>query len=223
MVQTTLSAEEIEYILEEARYGELESLESIFKEIDNKLLLTIKDEDESTVLHMAAGNGHIEVVKFILSILEKLAKNDTDCKKSFVDGQNRSGNTALHWASLNGKLEVVKLLCDRYDADAFIKNKAGHDSIYEAENNNKEDVEDYLLQKFSIEFDDEDEDRSEVKSSSEPTFTPGKEIDEVTKEAVAAKNQFAKEKLEKEKTEKTNSAYSEKDNELIRKVDDLQI
>jgi ankyrin repeat protein len=57
---------------------------------------------------------------------------------------NTSGNTPLHWASLNGHLEAVKLLVQA-GADPGVTNRAGHDAVYEAEVNGKEQVVEWLL------------------------------------------------------------------------------
>lgn len=64
--------------------------------------------------------------------------------KSFVNLKNTSGNTALHWAALNGHLAAVKTLVS-LGADAAILNTAGHDAVFEAEQNGKNDVVGWLL------------------------------------------------------------------------------
>lgn len=179
-LQTHLTQEEIEYIVEEARYGDLESLLTIFQLVDLKLLPTMKDTlTESTPLHMAAANGHIEVVKYLLSL-------DVTDKEKWVNQQNLSGNTSLHWASLNGHIEVVKYLCEGFGGDPFIKNRVGHDAIFDA--GDKPDVEEYFLTKFSFEVEDEKEDQKEEQD--EPTFMPGNEIEQVTKEAKEAQKEL---------------------------------
>lgn len=140
---------------------------------------------------MASGNGHLETVKYILSLIPK------DELKNYINLENETGNTALHWASLNGHLEIVQLLCDEYDADPFIRNSFGHDAIFEAENNGKEEVETYFLKKFDVEpvSDDEAEDNEEAEEEGKPkviaqgeTFqvAEGTEIDAITKEATEA-------------------------------------
>ena len=63
---------------------------------------------------------------------------------TLLNSQNSSGNTPLHWASLNGHLEAVKVLMGA-GADPTITNKAGHDTVYEAEINGKETVVEWLL------------------------------------------------------------------------------
>ncbi|OUM52897.1 hypothetical protein BVG19_g2130 [[Candida] boidinii] len=141
-----LDQEEMDNVIYDSRFGDLETLTNIFtNEVEPKVLMTIQDEYSlSTPIHMAAANGHVDIVKYLLSIIPK------EDATILVNKQNDMGNTALHWAAYNGHLEVIKVLCE-YEADPFIKNNAEHDAIYEAENNNKEEVEDYFLQKYSIE------------------------------------------------------------------------
>ncbi|KAH3684424.1 hypothetical protein WICPIJ_004610 [Wickerhamomyces pijperi] len=146
MSTQTLTQEEYDIIIEDARYGDLETLQEIFAEIDPSLLLQIQDEhSKTTTLHMAAANGHLETVKYLLSILPR------EQAVQLTNFQNSEGNTPLHWAVLNGHLPIVELLCEQYEADAFIKNKVEHDAIFEAENNGKDEIETYLLKKFDVE------------------------------------------------------------------------
>lgn len=104
--------------------------------------------------------------------------------KAFINEVNETGNTALHWASLNGKLDVVRLLCDQYEADPFIRNKFGHDAIFEAENSGKEEVETYFLKKYDVEPEDDEDAQCEGQAAVQ--ITKGTEIEQVTKEATEA-------------------------------------
>jgi hypothetical protein len=82
--------------------------------------------------------GSIDIIKLLFSTsTEKPAPE-------FLDAVNESGNTPLHWAALNGHLESVKLLIQS-GADVTIINRAGHDAVYEAEINDKNEVVDWLL------------------------------------------------------------------------------
>ncbi|KAI5970197.1 YAR1 [Candida margitis] len=162
-----LTQEEMDIIMSEARAGELESLKEIFEEIPKESLLDIKDNMTlATPIHMAAANGHLDTVKYLLSIIPKQEAI------SLTKAKNETGNTALHWAAYNGHLEAVKLLVEEYEADAFEKNEAGHDSIYEAENNGKVDVENWFLKKYAPEEDFKVEEDGE---NTRISYQPGKE------------------------------------------------
>lgn len=78
-------------------------------------------------------------------IIGLISMTPTQSKSSHLDAQNAWGNTPLHWASLNGHLEAVKALLAA-GAKTDMKNKAGHDAIYEAEINSKDSVVEWLLQ-----------------------------------------------------------------------------
>lgn len=184
-----LDQEDQDAIIQDSRAGDIESLKEIFTTlIDPSMLVTCRDSvSQSSALHVAAANGHLETVKYILSLIPK------DKLKEFVNLENETGNTALHWASLNGKLDVVTYLCDEFDADPFIRNKFGHDAIFEAENNGKEDIETYFLKKYDVEPESDNEDDNETNASEQAPattdnveITEGTEIENVTKEATEA-------------------------------------
>jgi ankyrin repeat protein len=80
------------------------------------------------------------MVKYLLSLFDSTAAE----RRAYVNRQNQSGNTALHWSALNGHIGIVKLLLAG-GADASILNTSGHDAVYEAEMNDKQDVAEYLL------------------------------------------------------------------------------
>lgn len=202
-----LDQEDQDSIIMDARSGDLESLKEIFTTlIDPSVLYTCQDEiTKSTALHMASGNGHFDVVEYIVSTVPK------EHLKEYINCQNETGNTALHWASLNGKLDIVELLCnDENDADPFIRNNFGHDAIFEAENNGKEDVETFFLKKYDVEPESEDEGEDEnnaitiqhnedgsvvekKNTTDEVIISNGSEIEQVTKEAVEHLSETTKE------------------------------
>ena len=80
-----------------------------------------------------------EMTNYLLSLLPTPAD-----LKALLNKQNASGNTALHWASLNGHLDLCKTLL-KAGADASILNFSGHDAVYEAEMNDKQEVAEWLL------------------------------------------------------------------------------
>ncbi|KAK6461625.1 ankyrin repeat-containing domain protein [Scheffersomyces coipomensis] len=190
-----LSQEEMDAVIYDSREGDLTTLKEIFEEIGSEALLTIKDDITlSTPLHMAAGNGHLEVVKYFLTLLSK------EEAIKYASIPNESGNTALHWAAFSGHLPVVELLVEEYQCDVFLKNKSNHDAIFEAENNNQTEVENWFLKKFAVEDDfkiEEDGDETKI------TYTPGSESKEADERAAKAKQEEEdKQKEIQEKTEK---------------------
>lgn len=187
MSVTSLNQEEMDAILYDAREGDLEFLKLAFPSIIPGLLLpTVKDSITlSTPIHMAAGNGHLEVMEFFLSLVS------AEQAAEMVRAKNDSGNTALHWAAFNGHLAVVKALVEKYGADVFDKNSSGHDAIFEAENGGQEDVENWFLLKFAIEDDIKVDDSGE---DTKITYTPGSESQRLDDEASEAAKNLAAEK-----------------------------
>jgi len=113
-------------LVEFARYGEL----AIFNELVH-LGLTSKineavDSHGNGLLHMAAANGHLELVDLLL-------KQSPD-SLFLLKKSNQEGNTALHWACVAGQAKVVPLLLEKHADDLLsIENKAGRTAICEAE------------------------------------------------------------------------------------------
>ncbi|EUC41683.1 hypothetical protein COCMIDRAFT_105504 [Bipolaris oryzae ATCC 44560] len=141
-----LDEETIDDILYLARTNEATELDSFLSELSAKakqskaelLTAAIDPYSKNSALHYAAANGHNDVIKLLLS-------TSTDKPRpEFLNAVNEAGNTPLHWAALNGHLESVKLLINS-GADVTIVNRAGHDAVYEAEINDKNDVVDWLL------------------------------------------------------------------------------
>jgi ankyrin repeat protein len=166
-----LTEEEIDDILYCSRANELEELKPYISSLDTKystesaasILLTAVDaETGNNAAHYACGNGHlgrfqllkreywqrltfnayVDIIKYLLSQFS--SSDPSSSSKSLLTAQNKAGNTPLHWAALNGHLPAVKLLLES-GADVSILNAAGHDAVYEAEINDKNEVVDFLL------------------------------------------------------------------------------
>ncbi|CAE7186556.1 hypothetical protein HRS9139_07307 [Pyrenophora teres f. teres] len=136
----------IDDVLYLARANEAAELESYVSELSvqtkrskaDVLAAAIDPYSKNSALHYAAANGHTDVIKLIFSTsADKPAPE-------FLNAVNEAGNTPLHWAALNGHLESVKMLVHS-GADVTIINRAGHDAVYEAEINDKNEVVDWLL------------------------------------------------------------------------------
>ncbi|KAL6930492.1 hypothetical protein ACO0R3_003611 [Hanseniaspora guilliermondii] len=177
-------------IVLDARYGDLGSLKEIFEEmIDSSLLITdnIVDDNKNTPLHMAACNGHLDIIKYLMGLLKTNDLITDEQIFNWVSSKNGSGNTALHWATLTNQLEVIKYLCEEWKADPLIKNDLGQDCIFVSETNQLTKIEAYYLTNYDVEPEDESEDEGETEdikfSSEDVEFKEGTEINEMTKDA----------------------------------------
>lgn len=174
-----LTPEEIDCVNYDAREGDLETLQAIFEEIGHAEILNIKDAVTlSTPVHMAAGNGHAEVLEFLLSLVLP------EEARQLASSVNDTGNTPLHWASYNGHTKVVEILCEKYDADPFLKNALGHDSIYESESSSQSEAANWFLNKYAVEDDVKVEEKD---GNTKITYTPGSESKEADERANSAK------------------------------------
>ncbi|KAJ8099753.1 ankyrin repeat-containing domain protein [Lipomyces tetrasporus] len=156
-----LTEDEIDNLIYSARVDDLDTLkltiESLSSELNQSeshvLLQAVDPYSKSSPLHMACANGHLDIVEYILS---KFSSRISDSNPSIVKLKNDSGNTPLHWACLNGHQRIIEKLCDS-GADPFEKNLAGQDCFFQAENNEKLDVVDYLLQRYQeVLYEEED-------------------------------------------------------------------
>ncbi|CAL5425436.1 unnamed protein product [Camellia sinensis] len=121
-VETT--PENVEALLEAARYDDIDDVTNLASagisldskdsqgrtgtssEVHSKTILceevlpnkSIGPQLQSTSLHMASANGHLDIVDYLI-------RNGVD-----VNASNVEKNTPLHWACLNGHIEVVKNL-----------------------------------------------------------------------------------------------------------------
>ncbi|KAK9234393.1 ankyrin repeat-containing domain protein [Lipomyces kononenkoae] len=160
-----LTEEQIDDLIYSARVDDLHTLKSIVERLSKDLsqsetdilLQAIDPYSKSTPLHMSCANGHLEIVEYILS---KFPSSPSATNPSIVTLQNDSGNTPLHWACLNGHQKIIERLCDS-GADPFVKNLAGQDCFFQAENNEKLDVVDYLLQRFQDVLDEDGDAKAE--------------------------------------------------------------
>lgn len=91
-----------------ARNNDIEALKFLIENGGN--LSILDDDNDVTVLHVAAENNNVEMCNFLL-------ENKVD-----INITNSKGETALHNAASKGKLDIVKLLILRSaDVNAFTK------------------------------------------------------------------------------------------------------
>ncbi|OJA20832.1 hypothetical protein AZE42_02514 [Rhizopogon vesiculosus] len=116
-----------ENILLSCRYDDLDDVQSFITTFGSDALSSVRDDNGNTVLHMACGNGHIDILDYILPLVST----------SVLSAQNSAGSTALHWAALNQHLEVARKLVHFPGGPGVdlidIKNTAGRSPLGEAE------------------------------------------------------------------------------------------
>ncbi|KAK3325999.1 ankyrin repeat-containing domain protein [Apodospora peruviana] len=153
MAPPQLTEDEIDDLIYCARAGEKDELTTLLsalaereKKSTAEILETAKDQGKSTCLHMATGNGHLEIVSFLISQFDSRPKEE---KQAFLDAPNEFGNTGLHWAALGGHLEVVKLLLEN-GASPALANDKNYLPLDLASFGDKLDVVDYFLKQSGI-------------------------------------------------------------------------
>ncbi|CAK7199212.1 ankyrin repeat-containing protein [Sporothrix eucalyptigena] len=147
-----LTEDEVDDLIYFARANEVDDLSSTLAELVTKagaeatplaVLAAAVDAGKNTPLHMAAGNGHEQIVKLIVNQIKTALSKDA--RQGFLDATNAFGNTALHWAAMNGHLAVVKLLVEEAGASPALANDKNYVALDLAGLNDKVAVVDYFL------------------------------------------------------------------------------
>ncbi|OCF61817.1 cytoplasmic protein [Kwoniella mangroviensis CBS 10435] len=102
MSKATPVTEDIEEVLLSARYGEVDELKEFVEKFGAGPLAEAKDERGNTVLHMCCGNGHIDVLNYLLPLVPK----------ELLSRTNEAGSPPLHWAVSNNHVACVKALVE---------------------------------------------------------------------------------------------------------------
>ncbi|PFH52199.1 hypothetical protein AMATHDRAFT_57565 [Amanita thiersii Skay4041] len=136
--------EEKDDLLLSCRYGDIDDVREFTLKYGQDSLASIRDDNGNCVLHMVSGNGHIDVLDYLLPLVPS----------SLLSTQNNAGSTPLHWAALNSHLEVVQKIVQFPDGPGSelidIKNAAGRSPLTEAEMAGWEEGAKWLVQHMSI-------------------------------------------------------------------------
>ncbi|WVF68513.1 hypothetical protein IAT40_003280 [Kwoniella sp. CBS 6097] len=191
MSRPTPTAEEVEEILLSARYGELNEIKEFVDKFGAESLGSARDERGNTVLHMCCGNGHLEVLNYLLPVMPK----------ELLQNTNEAGSPPIHWAVSNNHVGCVKALVELPEEQgggiALLKqtNAAGRDAFAESifAGEGKEEVsgwiEGYL---YKIEGgDDEEGEQQPSKISGEEEEVKVIEGDEMVREEAETVDELA--------------------------------
>jgi hypothetical protein len=83
-------------------------------------LLDTRDRNGSTAEHWAAGNGHLDCLKYLFCLSAKYTcktPNSTSSHNSTKRRRKRDGKTSLHYAARNGHTHIVQYLLDDCTTD----------------------------------------------------------------------------------------------------------
>ena len=101
-------------LLKASAAGDLPAFRSSFLILRSQFVSSLEDVlwsldgDDSTCLHLSAGNGHVDVVQHILSIA---SQEQTDAASlPWLDHRNSNGHTAILLALANGHEDIVSAL-----------------------------------------------------------------------------------------------------------------
>jgi len=164
-----LNHELSEYFMECARYGELDEVIKILKsedvDVDYKSGI-----GENTAMHMAAGNGHFEIVEHL-------------CLNNAKHLPNKSGNYPLHWAIQRNQVESVRVILKSFphkdQMNVLAKNEFGISSISEAFKVENPEIIKLIMDHSSVE---QDMKRQQEKTNGceSPSNHPTNEMSEIT-------------------------------------------
>ncbi|KAJ9639930.1 ankyrin repeat-containing protein [Coniosporium apollinis] len=149
----TLTDDETDDILYLSRANEATELSAFLTELSTRyscaqsaiLAAAVDPESKNNILHYTGANGHND----ILSLVQNLCNDESTTLHALINAPNSSGNTPLHWASLNGHASFVSTLLD-LGADPSALNNLGHDAVFEAESNGKNEVVELILRKSGV-------------------------------------------------------------------------
>jgi len=104
-------------LLECSRFGELDNLKKLWS-LAPELNVNAVDGSGNSALHMACGNGHLKVAKFLVG--EKGARQQ----------RNQAGSLPIHWALQNKHNDVIRFLLNEVpDVDVTERNHDGKTCI----------------------------------------------------------------------------------------------
>ncbi|KAG6330663.1 hypothetical protein ID866_8425 [Astraeus odoratus] len=144
-IHPTPSQDDLEDLLLSCRYGDLQDVQDFVARHSAVPLGDAQDDRGNTVLHMACGNGHADLLEYLLPLVPS----------SLLAKQNSSGSTPLHWAAVNRHLGIAQKLVQFPDGPGVdlidIKNAAGRSPLTEAETAEWDEGAQWFVQVMNLE------------------------------------------------------------------------
>ncbi|KAJ7252403.1 cytoplasmic protein [Mycena haematopus] len=135
--------EQDEFLLS-CRYGDLDDVKQFIDQFGAAAAAEIRDDNGNTALHMLCGNGHADVLDYLLPIIPA----------TLLSAGNSAQSTPLHWAALNSHLDIVKKLVQFPGGPGIDlidnKNAAGRSPLAEAELAGWEEGAQWLVQMMKL-------------------------------------------------------------------------
>lgn len=103
-----------------ARGGNLEILKELVAGDGRSDVLAYRDAHGSTLLHSAAGKGHVQVVEYLMKAFD------------MIDSTDHRGNLALHMAAYKGQLPTIQALISASPSSVLSTNKNGETLLHMA-------------------------------------------------------------------------------------------
>ena len=141
-------------LVDAARFHDADVVRAVLTVYPQSINFT--DDHANSPLHMAAANGHVDLVELLLRFGADPSR------------KNEKGNTPLHWAAANGHQSVVDVLLKNDQVDVLERNAFGRSALTEGFTSENTDVvqsllehktatEDRLMQTTDAEMADADE------------------------------------------------------------------
>ena len=165
-----------------ARYGEIDTLEEMFATDDTNMInINVVDEEGNCVLHKAAANGHVDMLKYLV-----------EHKATYQLNKNNAG--ALTWAALNKQKDAVVYLLEAFhdEVDILLRPITGLSPLSTAYHVEAADIVDILLAhpsaaaletEYKEVFSDDDEDGEFGEPPEDEKELIEKENEEINKDA----------------------------------------
>jgi ankyrin repeat protein len=109
----------------------------ILKRQPELAIMKFNSHNVTSLLHLAASQGNVELAKLLLNSAKGLGQ-------IIVDIRDKDDNTPMHWAAMSGHLEVIKLL-HKEGAKLALKNVVGTTPLSDAAGSGWTEIIKYLV------------------------------------------------------------------------------